>query len=71
MGCLQNRDSQMEFFEILVSDGRPKRVNFKQRNRQIVRVMTYDKEMTFSHNGDSVFFHGPRGAEAIVVFTIG
>lgn len=71
MGCLKSRDADMEFHEVIVSDGVPRRIDFKGRNRRVVRAWTTDRELTLTRTDDAVYIHGPRGAEVIVVFTIG
>ena len=68
MGCLKSRDT--EYDEILVSDGNPSRVNFKARNRRIVSAWTYDKDLTFVYDHDSIFMHGAAGASVFVKYVI-
>lgn len=76
MGCpkcetvFKSRDEAMEFNEVIESGGRPRMIDFAKKNRRVLKVLTYDREMDFTWTERNVFINGPRGTAVTVTFVI-
>lgn len=64
-------DLDLVYHERIVSDGLPRTIDFKSKNRRVVKVWTYDRQMDFTWTPDAVSISGPIGTEVMVNFTIG
>jgi hypothetical protein len=64
-------EDSFEYQETLVSKGGNMVVDFKKKNRRVVRAWTFDKDITFCWTEDRVQINGPPGQEVMVKFTIG
>lgn len=78
MGCpncspifATRQSDQFEYQEVIVSDGLPRTINFKEKNRRVTKAWTYDRHLHFSWTPDFVCINGPKGTEVQVKFTIG
>lgn len=75
MGCpnrtpFSRLDDAFEYEETIRSSGKPLFIDFRKRNREVLRAWTHDQTMTFTWTPAGVFVNGPAGTEVIVVFKI-